>query len=158
MAIKQHNALDGTDLHYSRLRQNAGDPNGVISATIAGEGLYDTANNIEYRSNGVGTVWTPVQSWRESKFATKTGNYNVVPATDAFLFADVSASSFAFQLPDAAANSGLEVGFKVMGTPTANTLTINAYSTQKIDDSSSLVLYYGETVYLKSNGTNWYIK
>ena len=49
-----HKLLDGDNLHNSKITQNAGNPDGIVLATVIGEMVIDITNKVIYTAEEIG--------------------------------------------------------------------------------------------------------
>lgn len=88
--------------------------------------------------------------------STKTANYTAL-STDYFIFGDATAGSITINLPTAVGIAGKVYVIKKIDS-SANTVTIDANSTQTLDGALTIVIGTQYASFsIVSNGSNWFI-
>lgn len=135
-----------------------------IAVLDEGVNLTSAATSIDFVGAGVTatavgdsvTVTIPGSTPGDWDVTTKTANYTIL-GTDTVILADATTASFTLTLPTAVGRTGKYYVIKKIDSST-NTVTIDADSTQTLDDGLTAVLTdQYEAVIVFSDGSNWFI-
>lgn len=105
-------------------------------------------SNIDFDSN---SLFRPAWSIK-----TVSSAYEIVPATDEFIFCNASAGSFSVSLPSAIGINGIGYTIKKVDN-TSNPITVLPVNPETIDGNSQQIIKNKNALKIVSDGSNWYV-
>ena len=113
-----------------------------------------TAAEFDYLDGVTSNIQTQMDAKvPKGAITTKTGTATLTTGEEGIIIAN-KATAFTINLPAVSGNSGLFYHIKSIG---AGAVTVDGNSSETIDGQTTQVLTQWNNMYIKTNGTTWYI-